>query len=111
MKRPVFCFHQRWRLTCLTHSLLLEALLIKVHTIEDDTLLKYVVSLRPSYLVCKVLFDVMNTCWFKQVANVYDGRVLIQIFFGGNLLSTACYIVFKQEAVSSTQLLIHVNTL
>ena len=93
------------------HSLLLEALLIKVHTIEDDTLQKYAVSLWPSYLVCKVLFDVMNTYWFKQVAAVYDGRVLIQIFFGGNLLSTACNIVFKQEAVSSIQLLIHLYAL
>ena len=56
-------------------SSLLQVPLIKVDAIEDDTLHKYAVSIRPSYrVICKALFDVMSFYSFKRVAIVYDGK-------------------------------------
>ena len=58
-------------------SSLLQVPLIKVDAIEDDTVHKFVMSIRPSYhVVSKALFDVMSFYMFKRVAVVYDGKNL-----------------------------------
>ena len=66
--------------------------------IEDDTVHKFVMSIRPSYrVVSEALFDVMRFHMFKRVAVVYNGKNLT--LSHQELIIERCCVVLTFESI------------